>query len=202
MRYRSVFTFLLVVAATGSAQDRMADTLRKGVVEEESKQNLGAAIQDYETVLAQFNDARQTAATALFRMAECYRKQGSGPQAIAAYQRVVREFADQGKLAEQSRGVLTGTYHKAAGETPNPGMESFNEEQRREIAKQRDARARYRSTIEQEMELVRQQIGKAKQHQMSGIGGDDVVDGLTTRLIQLERELAAFDAGMPSPRAR
>ena len=121
MRYRLALTFLLAIAATGSAQDRMTDTLRKGIVEEESRQNLSAAIQHYEAVMAQFNDSRATAATALFRMAECYRKQGKGPEAMAAYQRVAHEFADQSKLAEQSRTILTGTYHVAGAEA---GMEA------------------------------------------------------------------------------
>ena len=82
-----MIAILLACAATGFAQEHMADTLRNGILEEDSKQNPRAAIQQYQAVMTQFAEARQTAATALFRMAECYRKQGNGPQAIAAYQR-------------------------------------------------------------------------------------------------------------------
>ena len=62
----------------------------------------------------------------MFRLAECYRKQGKNELAAAAYKRVVAEFADQTKLAEQSRTVLAQTFKiqtpQAAG-TSNPQAE-------------------------------------------------------------------------------
>jgi tetratricopeptide (TPR) repeat protein len=185
---------LLALTAVGAAQDRMADTLRKGVVEEESKRNLSAAIQDYQTVLAQFDEVRQTAATALFRMAECYRKNGNAPQAIAAYQRVVREFGDQGQLAKQSRAVLSGTYH-APAEASEPNL---SEDDKQQIAKTQEARKRYRATIEQEMDLVRHDMALVENNRRSGMTSEFEVDQYKLKLIQLERELAAFDAGMPT----
>ena len=84
----------------------MAEALRKGIVEEDANRNLAAAIQSYQSVLAQYDEDRKSAGTALFRLAECYRKQGKNDQAAAAYKRVVQEFADQTKLAEQSRSHL------------------------------------------------------------------------------------------------
>lgn len=114
---RTVLTVLaaaMVVGATTMAgaqtQDRLADQLRKGVVQEEANQNIDKAIQAYQAIVAQFDEERKTAATALFRLAECYRKAGKREQAVAAYQRVVREFADQATLAESSRRQLTGTF--------------------------------------------------------------------------------------------
>lgn len=101
---------LFVISGAQGAQDPLAEALRKGVVQEESNQNLDAAIQAYQSVLTQFGEDRKTAATALFRLAECYRKQGKNDLAAAAYSRVVQEFADQTKLAEQSRTVLAQTF--------------------------------------------------------------------------------------------
>lgn len=196
MKVGTVFTLLMVFVATGSAQERMADTLRKGVVEEDSKQNLNAAIQDYQAVLAQFNDARQTAATALFRMAECYRKGGKAPEAIAAYQRVVREFADQSKLAEQSRGVLAKSYPAAGG---TGGLTVEEQQAQREIAKRTEARARYRQTIEDEKALIVRQMDRVKSLRAQGVIPADALDSLNERLLKVDRELAAFDAGMPLP---
>src|SRR5690349_14525344 len=111
MKSTLVIALWLGLTAAAAGQDRMTETLRKGVVEEESRHNVAAAIQEYESVLSQYAAARQTAASALFRLAECYRKQGNSGQARRAYQRVVREFADQGKLAEASRKTLADTYH-------------------------------------------------------------------------------------------
>jgi tetratricopeptide (TPR) repeat protein len=99
-------TLLALAAGLCAGQDKMAEALRKGIVEEDSNRDLNAAIQSYQTVVTQYDEDRKSAATALFRMAECYRKQGKNDQATAAYKRVVQEFADQTKLAEQSRSHL------------------------------------------------------------------------------------------------
>ena len=210
MRYRPLLTLLMMFAALGAAQDRMAETLRKGVVEEESNHNLNAAVQNYEAVLAQFNDARQTAATALFRMAECYRKQGNGPKATAAYQRVVREFADQSKLAEQSRGVLLATYHITPGkmsETETDAVAAdrarqqtkLDEQQAQERAMEAMHRQQYRRTFLEEIDLVNKEIAKAKKNVALGLEEDNVLDQLNEKLIHLQRDLAAFDAGLAAP---
>jgi tetratricopeptide (TPR) repeat protein len=106
MRTVLMIAMLVGAAATASAQERLADQLRKGIVQEEASQNLDMAIQAYESIVAQFDEARKTAGTALFRLAECYRKAGKREQAMAAYQRVVREFSDQAAMVESSRQHL------------------------------------------------------------------------------------------------
>src|SRR5690242_13353385 len=82
MSFRLTIVLMTIAAAVSPAQDHLAESLRKGVVEEESRHNLNAAIQQYQSVVAQFDEARATAATALFRMAECYRKQGKDAEAM------------------------------------------------------------------------------------------------------------------------
>src|SRR6185312_14892582 len=89
MRFTTVITILLLCAGVAVAQNSTSDMLRKGILAEDEQQNPGAAIQQYQAVLNQFADERVIAATALFRMAECYRKQGNKRQAVAAYQRVL-----------------------------------------------------------------------------------------------------------------
>jgi tetratricopeptide (TPR) repeat protein len=96
--------------AGAQTQERLSDQLRKGIVQEETGQNIDKAIQAYQAIVAQFDQDRRTAATALFRLAECYRKLGKREQAVAGYQRVVREFADQAALVDSSRKQLTGTF--------------------------------------------------------------------------------------------
>jgi tetratricopeptide (TPR) repeat protein len=125
-------TMLLGAAALAGAQDRLADQLRKGIVQEEANQNVEKAIQAYQAIVAEFDEGRKTAATALFRLAECYRKAGKREQAVAAYQRVVRDFADQAALVESSRRQLTETFGLAE---PRPTRESAETLQlRRELA--------------------------------------------------------------------
>jgi hypothetical protein len=208
MRFRTVMAIVLTCAPIGFAQEHMADTLRSGILEEDSKQQPGAAIQQYQAVMTQFAETRQTAATALFRMAECYRKLGSRTQAIAAYQRLLKDFPDQSKLAAQSRTLLATTYNVTpAGSTAGGDQsdrakfQALMEQQTKEQAKTAEARARYRATIEEEMELVVKQLSLVKERQRAGSVGAAASDDLEEKLIRLKRELAAFDAGMTPPRA-
>ncbi len=109
---RTLLTVAMIVgaAALAGAQDRLADQLKKGIVQEETSQNPEKAIQAYRAVVVQFDEDRKVAATALYRLGECYRKAGQRAEAQAAYQRVVREFSDQPALADPSRRQLTDTF--------------------------------------------------------------------------------------------
>ncbi|HZR16362.1 MAG TPA: ankyrin repeat domain-containing protein [Verrucomicrobiae bacterium] len=103
----SLAVWLMSLAAPAVTNDLSA-TLSKGLFEEEANHNLGAAIQMYQSVIDRFDTDRKLAATAVFRLGECYRKQGSTNEASAQYQRVLREFADQSSLVELSRKYLAG----------------------------------------------------------------------------------------------
>jgi tetratricopeptide (TPR) repeat protein len=109
---RTLLTVAVIVgaAALAGAQGRPADQLKKGIVQEETGQNPEKAMQIYKTVVAQYDEDRKVAATALYRLAECYRKAGLRTEAQAAYQRVVREFADQTAFADPSRRQLMDTF--------------------------------------------------------------------------------------------
>jgi multidrug resistance efflux pump len=97
---------VVALAVPTGAQQGMSDRLRQGITEEETTQNLQKAIEAYRAVVAQYDQERKVAGTALFRLAECYRKTGRRDQAIAAYQRVVREFPDQAAMVDSSRRQL------------------------------------------------------------------------------------------------
>ena len=209
MKFRTAIAIMLASAATGLAQEHMADTLRNGILVEDAKQNPRGAIQQYQAVMTEFAAARQTAATALFRMAECYRKQGNRPQAIAAYQRLLKDFADQGKLAAQSRTLLATTYSVSPAGSPaagDPGdkakFDRLINAQKQEQAKTDEARARYRDTIVEEMAVAEKHLSLARDRQRAGVSNADAVFDLEGKLLLLKRELAAFDAGMPTPFAR
>jgi tetratricopeptide (TPR) repeat protein len=210
MRFRTVIAIMLACGATGFAQEHMADTLRNGILEEDSKQNPRAAIQQYQAVMTQFAEARQTAATALFRIAECYRKQGNRVQAIAAYQRVLKDFGDQTKLAGQSRTLLATTYNvtpgampsgtpPTAGKSDRAKFDQLMQGQDQELEKIKEARSRYRDTIEEEMAVDEKQLALVRESHYPPFGE---ITALEEKIIRLKRDLAAFDAGMPLPTAR
>ena len=109
---------ILLPLAAHAATD-LSTALQKGLFEEEANQNLPAAIQAYQSLLAASDDQRKLAATALFRLGECYRKLGQTNDAVAQYQRLIRDFTDQTTLATLSRQNLVGL---GAGPTPSSSL--------------------------------------------------------------------------------
>jgi Concanavalin A-like lectin/glucanases superfamily/Tetratricopeptide repeat len=71
------------------------ELFREALVEEELNQDLPAAIKAYKDVIAKLDANRKMAATALFHLGECYRKEGRKKDAVLQYRRVLQEFADQ-----------------------------------------------------------------------------------------------------------
>jgi tetratricopeptide (TPR) repeat protein len=109
---RTLLTVAMIVgaAALAGAQGRPAEQLKKAIVQEETGQSPEKAIQAYQAIVAQYDEDRKVAATALYRLAESYRKAGMRAEAQAAYQRVVREFSDQTAYADPSRRQLMDTF--------------------------------------------------------------------------------------------
>src|SRR5262249_40871903 len=100
----------LLVIISGSLVAATNDTtglLQRGLFEEEANHNLEAAIQAYQSAIAQFDQDRKVAATAVFRLGECYRRQGNTNSATTQYERVLREFSDQAPLVALSRDSLS-----------------------------------------------------------------------------------------------
>lgn len=94
---------LLTASLAGAATNDVSSLLQKGLFEEEANRNLDAAIQAYQSVILQTDKDRKFAATAVFRLGECFRKQGKASEATAQYQRILREFPDQQELVKLSQ---------------------------------------------------------------------------------------------------
>jgi ankyrin repeat protein len=109
------------MGTAGAATNEVSALLQQGLFEEEANQNLDAAIQAYQAVIAQTDKNRQFAATAIFRLGECYRKQGKTNEAAAQYQRILRDFADQTQLAKLSQQNLEGMGMTSGGASNSPG---------------------------------------------------------------------------------
>src|SRR5437879_1135741 len=120
-----MFTLLVVLLTIPvrriSAAEGVNDLLQKGLFEEEANHNLDAAIKAYQSVITQQDDQRKLAATAVFRLGECYRKLGRTNEATAQYERILRDFADQPSLAALSRQYLG-----EAAATQSPSMRGVN----------------------------------------------------------------------------
>ena len=131
----------------------------------------------YQTALDRYTADRRTAATALFRLAECYRKQGKTVEAASAYARIVREFPDQTRLAEQSRSHWP-EYAKPAA----PDLAAL--------------RKQYRDALLKDVEIAEANLNYA--HMEVQLGAIEEMDTYTVQrsLSEARGRLAAWDAGL------
>jgi len=100
---RLLLFFPLALAA---AEPGLREQLRDALYTEEVERDPARAAAQYEALLEQFDAQQPLAASALFRLAEIRRSQGGKDQAIALYQRLLREFPDAEDEARLARTRL------------------------------------------------------------------------------------------------
>ncbi|MCX6917161.1 MAG: ankyrin repeat domain-containing protein [Verrucomicrobia bacterium] len=185
MKTNLLISGILLGAVTfiSAATNDLTTAIQRGLFEEEANQNLGAAIQAYQSVASQFDKDRKLAATAIFRLGECYRKQGNTNDAATQYQRILRDFSDQPTLVTLSQQNLAalGTAPPA---TAAPALSDA-------------ARQEQKRLLEEEIKLVQKQLDEQKQRVQNGtLAPGDLL--LTEReILKLKRQVAALDAGLP-----
>jgi len=112
---------LCVMVLTGFSQksDQGEVLLQTAIHKELVEGKLEEAVQIYKKILAGYASNRPVAAKALVQMGQCYEKLGS-VEARKAYERVVREYADQPeptKVARERLSALTGGAGGTTGRT-------------------------------------------------------------------------------------
>jgi ankyrin repeat protein/N-acetylneuraminic acid mutarotase len=173
---------LLAWPARAGTND-LTSAIQRGLFEEEANQNLGAAIQAYQAVASQFDKDRKLAATAIFRLGECYRKQGNTNDAATQYERILREFSDQPTLVTLSRQSLAGM----GGASPAPAAPVLSNAARQE----------QKRSLEEEMKLVQKQLETQQAQVKAGVVAPDALLANQRDLLKLKRQLTALDAGLP-----
>jgi len=78
------------------------DLFQKGLVQERATGDLNEAIRLYKQIVDDHPDDRALVAKALVQIGGCYEKSGNA-EARTAYERVVREYADQSEIVAQAR---------------------------------------------------------------------------------------------------
>ena len=112
MAYRRWVSFLMALAFAATlassvvAQQRDAEVaLQQAMQVEQVQGDLERAIRLYQDIIAHHGDARAVAAKALLQLGQCYEKLGR-TEAMNAYQRLVREYGDQGEMVAAARERL------------------------------------------------------------------------------------------------
>jgi ankyrin repeat protein len=165
----------LIPAAGHAATNDLTTLLQQGLFEEQANRNLDAAIEDYATLAKQFDKDRQLAATAVFRLGECYRAQGKTNEAAAQYQRILRDFPDQKTLVTLSQQNVAGM-----GLAAEPSASTARQQQRELLAKQI-------ALAEQDLADTKKmfQVGKATQAEVRAAEREG---------LRLRQQLAALDS--------
>ena len=117
MKTKFCLLVILLSAVVAHAQTNLMTLLQQGLFEEQANRNLDAAIADYQSLAIQFDKDRQLAATAIFRLGECYRMEGKTNEAAQEYQRILNDFSDQTALATLSRENLVGMGMSSGNQT-------------------------------------------------------------------------------------
>jgi Tol biopolymer transport system component len=106
------FLLAMVVLTPGIAQqnDQAEVMLQAARNKQLVDGDLAQAIQMYKKILSEYSANRPVAAKALVEMGDCYEKLGKS-EALKAYQRVLRDYADQSTEANEARARLAALEH-------------------------------------------------------------------------------------------
>ena len=180
---------LLFVWQCHAADGELAGALQAGLFEEEANQDLPAAIRAYEEVIRRHDAQRQLAATAVFRLGECFRKLGRTNEAVMQFQRLVQEFPELTNLTTPAErnlaamGISTAKHDETGERIHIPNA--------REI-----------ELIKEQIELAKIQLRETKKRIEAGtvqVHGDVMHE---RELVRLQRELALAEEGLGSEKAR
>ncbi|MDA2925049.1 tetratricopeptide repeat protein [Acidobacteria bacterium AH-259-L09] len=107
-----VIGLVFVAVLSGYTQQSAKQLLQSGLYKEDVKGDLDAAIQIYRTIIQDFPDNRSVASKALLQMGQCYEKLGKA-EARKAYERVLRDYADQQEQVAAARARLAALQRPA-----------------------------------------------------------------------------------------
>ena len=93
---------ILALALSGAGQQSAEQLYKSGLYEEEVGGDLHKAIRTYQDLLKRFPDNRKIAAKAQLQIGMCHEKLGNA-EARTAYERLVRDYADQAEIVAQAR---------------------------------------------------------------------------------------------------
>jgi len=112
---RTIISILAAGLLLAGQADKQAEVLLQAAQNTELVQgDLEAAIQQYKKILSAYAGNRAAAAKALVRMGHCYERLGNA-EARQAYERVVREYAEQSEAAGEARARLAALGQPATG---------------------------------------------------------------------------------------
>jgi tetratricopeptide (TPR) repeat protein len=185
---------LIVAPVVSSAADPIIETFKKALFEEEANQNYDVAIRAYLEVVGKLDEQRKLAATAIFRLGECYRKLNRTNDAVAQYHRLLADFTDQANLLTLCRQNLRGLGAPLSPSAATPAASSIPQ-------MPTEDRAKLKELLQQELRIAEQFLAEQKQQLKVGriAPGDEA--RFERDVLGLKRQLLAVD-GFTDPDVR
>jgi tetratricopeptide (TPR) repeat protein len=167
--------------------------LRAAILEEERDGNLEPALRRYQEIIRQFDEQREEAAQAIFRLAEVYRKLGRIEEAKVQYARILREFPDQTQLAQVSLQHLA---QRIPGVPPSDIALGVPTPAVPEVRRQIPSRGieEVKRLIDQEMELLEQQLAIIRRQIESGRQPPGAEIQIQREILGLKRQKAELES--------
>jgi tetratricopeptide (TPR) repeat protein len=152
---------------------------------EELEGNPQDAAKKYEEMVSVFDQQRESAAQAVFRLGEAYRRMGRIEEARAMYARILREFVDFPDLVRTSQSLLTEnapTQPRASTDFSNPVPNPAEQD-----------------LIKQEIALLEQQLNENESLIKAGLASHSSGISLKREILQLKQRLARARTDWPTP---
>jgi ankyrin repeat protein len=186
MKTKLMLLVAVLVSFNLQAADDLTTVLQQGLFNEEADHDLAAAIKAYQFVVTGADAQRKLAATAVFRLGECYRKLGQTNEANAQYQRILDQFTDQTNLVALSRQNL-GSLRMAEPLAAHRNVQSPAQVEAQRLLIER---------LELEIKTTEAEVARYKELIRRELVPDNSADKDQARLLDLRRQLIlARDAG-------
>lgn len=185
-----------LTSMAAESRENLTQLLQTGLFEEEANQDIQAAIQIYEEVVDAVDQQRRLAATAVFRLGECYRKLGQNERASEQYTRLIREFGGEERLAQLSRQNLRGmgfsdessgtvqTLTSSESTSPYVGLTEAGRQEMRRL-------------LEEELALAENELKSARVQSSAGVGSRSQVSDAQKEVIRVQKELVMLNNPAP-----
>jgi hypothetical protein len=143
-------------AVPSSAKYSLEEKFRLALIEEETSRHLDSVVQAYKEVIAVLDEQRKMAVTAIFHLGECYRKQEKSSDAVAQYDRILRDFSEQKSLCDLARQRLAELVPGRGGSemspvAPQPVQKPYDPEQVKMIREEI-------KLVERQLDVIRVQL--------------------------------------------
>ncbi len=154
------------------AEESFQEKLTRGILAEESRQDLQSAVAIYSEIIRSADQQRGAIASTLYRLAETQRRLGQTNEADRNYRRLVTEYPESTNLVQLARRQLSSSSPGTTGPASPVAEEEL--------------------LLQQEIAIADKVLDQTRKMVATGTAGQDSLWKAERDVLQLKRQLAAF----------